>query len=312
MVVLAAGMGSRYGGLKQIDPVGTQGEAILDYSLYDAHRAGFQTAVIIIKEAIKKDFMETVGKRLENCPMEIRYAYQELNKVPEGFTVPEGRTKPWGTSHAVLCARDQIGDAPFGVINADDYYGPEAFQRLYDFLVESKDSQPYEFCMSGYRLGNTVTDNGSVARGVCQTDGEGNLASIVERTRIEKYAGGIHFTTDEGKTWEDVPGDTPVSMNMWGFTQGFVEEIARRFPEFLRDEVPVNPAKAEFYLPMTVGQLLREGKARVKVLPTGDRWYGVTYAEDKPMVVAALKGLTDQGLYPDGLWAGSACSQCAR
>lgn len=302
LVVLAAGMGSRYGGLKQIDPVGTQGEAILDYSLYDAHRAGFQTAVIIIKEAIKKDFMETVGKRLENCPMEIRYAYQELDKVPEGFTVPEGRTKPWGTSHAVLCAREAIGDAPFGVINADDYYGPEAFQRLYDFLVESKDSQPYEFCMIGYRLGNTVTDNGSVARGVCQTDGEGNLTSIVERTRIEKYAGGIHFTADEGKTWEDVPGDTPVSMNMWGFTQGFVEEIARRFPEFLRDEVPQNPAKAEFYLPMTVGQLLREGKAQVKVLPTGDRWYGVTYAEDKPMVVAALKGLTDQGLYPDGLW----------
>ena len=305
LVVLAAGMGSRYGGLKQIDPVGTQGEAILDYSLYDAHRAGFQTAVIIIKEAIKKDFMETVGKRLENCPMEIRYAYQELDKVPEGFTVPEGRTKPWGTSHAVLCAREAIGDAPFGVINADDYYGPEAFQRLYDFLVESKDSQPYEFCMIGYRLGNTVTDNGSVARGVCQTDGEGNLTSIVERTRIEKYAGGIHFTADEGKTWEDVPGDTPVSMNMWGFTQGFVEEIARRFPEFLRDEVPMNPAKAEFYLPMTVGQLLREGAARVKVLPTGDRWYGVTYAEDKPMVVAALKGLTDQGLYPDGLWAAS-------
>ena len=306
LVVLDAGMGSRYGGLKQIDPVGTQGEAILDYSLYDAHRAGFQTAVIIIKEAIKKDFMETVGKRLENCPMEIRYAYQELTKVPEGFTVPEGRTKPWGTSHAVLCARAEIGDAPFGVINADDYYGPEAFQRLYDFLVESKDSQPYEFCMIGYRLGNTVTDNGSVARGVCQTDGEGNLTSIVERTRIEKYPGGIHFTADEGKTWEDVPGDTPVSMNMWGFTQGFVEEIARRFPEFLRDEVSQNPAKAEFYLPMTVGQLLREGAARVKVLPTGDRWYGVTYAEDKPMVVAALKGLTDQGLYPDGLWAGSA------
>ena len=157
--------------------------------------------------------------------------------------------------------------------------------------------------MIGYRLGNTVTDNGSVARGVCQTDGEGNLTSIVERTRIEKYPGGIHFTADEGKTWEDVPGDTPVSMNMWGFTQGFVEEIARRFPEFLRDEVPQNPAKAEFYLPMTVGQLLREGKAQVKVLPTGDRWYGVTYAEDKPMVVAALKGLTDQGLYHDGLWA---------
>ena len=244
--------------------------------------------------------------------MEIRYAYQELNKVPEGFTVPEGRTKPWGTSHAVLCARDQIGDAPFGVINADDYYGPEAFQRLYDFLVASKDSRPYEFCMIGYRLGNTVTDNGSVARGVCQTDGEGNLTSIVERTRIEKYAGGIHFTADDGKTWEDVPGDTPVSMNMWGFTQGFVEEIAQRFPEFLRNEVVENPAKAEFYLPMTVGQLLREGAVRVKVLPTGDRWYGVTYAEDKPMVVAALKGLTDQGLYPDGLWAGSACSQCAR
>ena len=170
LVVMAAGMGSRYGGLKQIDPVGSHGEAILDYSLYDAHQAGFDTAVIIIKEAIKKDFMETVGKRLENCPMEIRYAYQELTKVPDTFEIPENRVKPWGTSHAILCAREQIGDVPFAVINADDYYGKSAFRGLYEYLTHAQDDKYYDYCMVGYFLGNTVTENGSVARGVCNKD----------------------------------------------------------------------------------------------------------------------------------------------
>jgi NDP-sugar pyrophosphorylase family protein len=300
LVVMAAGMGSRYGGLKQIDPVGSHGEAILDYSLFDAHEAGFETAVIIIKEAIKKDFMDTVGKRLENCPMEIRYAYQEMDKaLPAGFAVPEGRTKPWGTSHAVLCAREEIGDAPFAVINSDDYYGKQSFREIYNFLSDTTDGC---FCMVGYQLGKTVTDNGSVARGVCQTNEQGYLTAIVERTRIEKYENGIHFTVD-GENWEDLSADTPVSMNMWGYTPAFLAEIAARFPKFIAEEVPANPAKAEMFLPMTVGQLLEEGKATVKVLRTADQWFGVTYAADKPVVVAALKAMADEGQYPDGLWS---------
>ena len=303
LVVMAAGMGSRYGGLKQIDPVGSQGEAILDYSLFDAYEAGFETAVIIIKEAIKKDFMDTVGKRLEKCPMEIRYAYQEIEKnVPAGFEIPAVRKKPWGTSHAVLCAKNEIDGAPIAVINADDYYGKSAFRAIYEFLCNAQDGEVYNYCMVGYHLGNTVTDNGSVARGVCCTDENNYLATIVERTRIEKYAGGIHFTTDDGATWEDLPANTPVSMNMWGYTPSFMAEIEARFPAFLENDVPKNPEKAEFFLPMTVSALLNEGKARVKVLESADKWYGVTYAADKPQVVAALKAMTEEGKYPDGLW----------
>ena len=300
LVVMAAGMGSRYGGLKQIDPVGSQGEAILDYSLYDAHEAGFEIAVIIIKKAIEKDFMDTVGERLKKCPMEIRYAYQEHYKeLPEEFEIPAERTKPWGTSHAVLCAKNEIGDAPFVVLNADDYYGKSAFKVAYDALMESQEGSNY--FMVGYQLGNTVTDNGSVARGVCQTNAEGYLTAIVERTRIEKYEGGIHFTED-GENWEDLAFDTPVSMNMWGYTTEFLKEVEARFPKFLEEDVPKNPAKAEFFLPMTVGALLKEGKATVKVLRTPDKWYGVTYAADKPQVVAALKEMTEAGKYPNGLW----------
>jgi len=301
LVVMAAGMGSRYGGLKQIDPVGSQGEAILDYSLFDAHEAGFETAVIIIKEAIAKDFMDTVGKRLEKCPMEIRYAFQELDKIPAGYSVPAGRTKPWGTCHAVLCAAQQIGDAPFAVINADDYYGKSAFRVIYDELMHT-DPASYDYCMVGYRLGNTVTENGHVARGVCCTNDAGYLTTIAERTRIEVYEGGIHFTEDEGKTWTDLPAETPVSMNMWGYTATFLAELKDRFPAFLDSALKTNPEKAEFYLPWAVEQLLSEGKARVKVLSSPDKWYGVTYAADKPQVVAALKEKAQQGLYPDGLW----------
>ena len=303
LVVMAAGMGSRYGGLKQIDPVGNCGEAILDFSLFDAHEAGFETAVIIIKEAIKDDFMELVGARLEKCPMEIRYAYQELEKLPEGYTVPEGRTKPWGTSHAILCAREAIDGAPFAVVNADDYYGKDAYKVIYDFLANNKEEGKYSFCMVGYELGKTVTENGSVARGVCVTNEEGFLTEITERTKIEKYEGGIHFTEDDGATWTELTEDTTVSMNLWGFTEGFIDEAEATFPAFLDAVLGKNPGKAEFFLPSTVSKLLGEDRATVKVLHSADKWYGVTYAADKPVVVAALKEMTDKGLYPEtGLW----------
>ena len=302
LVVMAAGMGSRYGGLKQIDPVGSHGEAILDYSLYDAYQAGFRTAVIIIKKAIERDFMETVGARLKKCPMEIRYAFQETDKLPQGFSVPADRTKPWGTAHAVLCAKEQIDGAPFAVLNADDYYGRDGYKTIYNFLVNIQNENSYDFCMVGYRLGNTVTENGSVARGICTTDENGYLLQVVERTKIEQYEGGIHFTEDDGATWTDVPAEINVSMNLWGFTPAFLEETAARFPQFLSVDVPKNPAKAEFFLPRIVSELLEEKKATVKVLECADKWYGVTYAADKPVIVAALKAKTEEGLYPDGLW----------
>ena len=302
LVVMAAGMGSRYGGLKQIDPVGSHGEAILDYSLFDAYEAGFRTAVIVIKEVIREDFMATVGKRLEKCPLEVRYAYQEIDKLPEGFSVPEGRTKPWGTGHAVLCAMDAVDGAPFAAINADDYYGKTAYQNLYRFLESAQDTDKHSYCMVAYNMGNTVTENGYVSRGVCQTDEDGFLTSVVERTRIEQYEGGIHYIGDDGESWVDVAADTPVSMNMWGFTGSFMEELKARFPVFLTQTMPGNPEKAEMFLPSIVSQLIDEEKATVKVLRTTDKWYGVTYAADKPTVIAALQALTQQGLYPDGLW----------
>ncbi|MGM9605046.1 MAG: NDP-sugar synthase [Faecousia sp.] len=299
LVVLAAGMGSRYGGLKQIDPVGAHGEAILDYSIFDAYEAGFRTAVILIKEAIREDFMSTVGKRLARSPMEIRYAYQELHKLPEGYAVPEGRVKPFGTGHAVICAGEEVGDAPFAVINADDYYGKAAFKTIYDFLSTSSD--PCGYCMVGYRLDKTVTENGSVARGICTMDKQGNLLDITEQTRIEKYPGGIHFTED-GEHWQDLPGDTIVSMNLMGLLPSFLQEARSRFPAFLDKALAENPMKGEYFLPSIVQQLLTEGKATMKVLTSPDQWYGVTYAADKPVVEKALADMTARGLYPDGLY----------
>lgn len=299
LVVLAAGMGSRYGGLKQIDPVGSHGEAILDYSIFDAYEAGFRTAVILIKEAIREDFMATVGKRLAKSPMEIRYAYQELSKLPEGYAVPEGRVKPFGTGHAVICAGEEVGDAPFAVINADDYYGKAAFKTIFEFLSGSHD--PYGYCMVGYRLDKTVTENGSVARGVCATDETGNLLGITERTRIEKYDGGIHFTED-GQNWQDLAPDTIVSMNLMGFQPSFLREAKSRFPAFLDKAMKENPLKGEYFLPSIVQQLLSEGKATMKVLTSPDQWYGVTYAADKPVVVKALADMAKEGLYPQPLF----------
>ncbi len=298
LVVLAAGMGSRYGGLKQIDALGGNGEAILDYSIYDAYQAGFRTAVILIKEAIREDFMATVGKRLASSPMEIRYAYQELNKLPAGYSVPEGRVKPFGTGHAIICAGEEVGNAPFVVINADDFYGRVAFQKMYEFLSNATD--PFGYCMVGYELGKTVTDNGSVARGVCSTDAQGNLTTITERTRIEKYPGGIHFTED-GETWTDLPADTTVSMNFMGFMPSFLEEAKALFPKALDEILAKNPLKGEYFLPAIVQQMLTEGRATMKVLTSPDKWYGVTYAADKPVVVEALKKMTREGLYPEKL-----------
>ena len=299
LVVMAAGMGSRYGGLKQIDPVGSKGEAILDYSIYDAHKAGFETVVIIIKEAIKNDFLETVGARLKNAPVEIRYAYQELEKLPEGYSIPEGRTKPFGTGHAVLCAKEAIDGAPFAVINADDYYGKSAFKSIYDLL--SATENPYGYCMVGYELSKTVTENGSVARGICSTDENGFLTQVVERTKIEQFEDGIRY--EDGDKWVDVADDTIVSMNMWGFMPSFLDEIEARFVSFLNTTLVENPLKGEYFLPLPVSQLIEEGKATVKVLTSADRWYGVTYAADKPVVMNALHEMQEQGLYPDGLWA---------
>ena len=277
LVVMAAGMGSRYGGLKQIDPVGTQGEAILDYSLFDAYQAGFETAVIIIKEAIREEFMQTVGKRLEKCPMEIRYAYQELHKLPAGYT-----------------------GAPFAVVNADDYYGKSAFRVVYDYLTKAADGEKYDYCMVGYQLGNTVTENGSVARGVCVTE-NGLLTAIAERTRIEKRPEGIAYTED-GENWHVLPPETPVSMNLWGYTPSFLTEIENRMAAFLEKALAENPNKGEFYLPLLVSDLLQEKKATVTVLRSPDKWYGVTYAADRPQVVAAIAQMTKDGKYPDGLW----------
>ena len=298
LVVMAAGMGSRYGGLKQIDPVGSQGEAILDFSLYDAYRAGFETAVIIIKDAIRQDFMETVGQRLKKCPMEIRYAYQELTMLPEGYAVPEGRTKPWGTCHAVLSAREAIGDAPFAVLNADDFYGSTAFQTIFNQL--SNTDAPYSYCMVGYEVGNTVTDHGGVTRGICKADDKGYLTKIVETRGIEKYPRGIRMPVKGG--WEDLDSKTLVSMNLLGFMPSFLDEIENRFPEFLDYTLREDPMKGEFLLPTFVGTLIDEKRITMKVLSSPDKWFGVTYAADKPLVVAALRALTEEGKYPDGLW----------
>lgn len=300
LVVLAAGLGSRYGGMKQIDPVGPNNQLIIDYSIFDARRAGFETVVFIIKKEMEEAFKEAIGNRLSKI-MDVKYAYQRLEDLPTGFTVPQGRTKPWGTSHAVLSAQHLL-NGPFAVINADDYYGPEAFQVVYEYLFTCRDDQKYNYCMVGYLLQNTVTENGSVARGVCTANDDGTLASITERTCIEKMADGIKFTEDDGQTWTTLPGDTLVSMNLWGFNGSLLQEVRERFATYLTEHLPQNPLKCEYYLPIVVGQLLAEDKAQVKILESHDKWYGVTYKEDKPEVVEALAQKTAQGIYPKNLW----------
>lgn len=301
LVVMAAGMGSRYGGLKQVDPVGNHNQLIIDYSIYDARRAGFETVVFVIKHEIEDTFKAAIGDRLSKV-INVKYAYQQLDDLPEGYSVPEERVKPWGTAHAILAAR-KVVDGPFAVVNADDYYGPEGFKKIYDYL-ESHPDQPgcYEFAMVGYLLGNTVTENGHVARGICEEDSENYLTRVTERTRIEKDGENARFTEDDGKTWTELPGSTIVSMNLWGFTRSFIDEAEKRFPAFLDKAVVENPLKGEYFLPSVVTQLLEENKARVKVLRSTDKWYGVTYRDDKPVVVKAIADMTASGLYPDKLW----------
>lgn len=300
LVVMAAGMGSRYGGLKQIDPVSDKGEIILDFSLYDALMAGFEKVIFIIKEENERDFRNLIDDRAGRR-LQVEYAFQKLDDIPAGYRVPEGRVKPWGTCHAVLSARDLI-DGPFAVINADDYYGPGAFQSIYAFLEGVADGSKYQYCMVGYRLENTLTENGHVARGVCSVSGDGYLQDIVERTRIMRREEEIAFSEDEGKTWQPLAADTTVSMNFWGFTRSFVDEMEARFPAFLDRALAENPMKGEYFLPGVVDQLLGEEKASVRVLPSRDKWYGVTYKEDKQSVVDALQAMKDRGLYPEKLW----------
>ena len=301
LVVMAAGMGSRYGGLKQLDPVGAHGELIIDYSIYDARRAGFETVVFVIKHAIEETFKAGIGDRLSKV-MDVRYAYQELDDLPEGYAVPEGRVKPWGTCHAILAAR-KVVDGPFAVINSDDYYGPEAFREMYDYLSTHEDRPGcYEYAMVGYLLGNTVTEHGHVARGVCVETADHFLRSVTEHTHIEKDGDNARSTRDGGETWEQLPGDTIVSMNLWGFTRSFLTEAEERFPAFLDRALKDDPVKGEYFLPSVVSALIGEGKARVKVLRSRDRWYGVTYHEDKPVVVSAIARMTQEGLYPANLW----------
>ena len=300
LVIMAAGMGSRYGGMKQIDPVDDQGHIIMDFSIYDAKEAGFEKVVFIIKEENLEDFKQVIGNRVAE-KMEVAYVFQKLENLPEGFEVPEGRVKPWGTGHAVLSAIDVI-DGPFAVINADDYYGRQAFKEIYDFLSTHEDDDKYRYTMVGYVLENTLTENGHVARGVCVTDENGYLEKINERTRIEKREGGAAYTEDDGATWITIPEGSTVSMNMWGFTESILGELKDRFANFLNENLEKNPLKCEYFLPFVVDELLKEGKATVQVLTSLDKWYGVTYKEDKPVVVAAIQALKDQGLYPEKLW----------
>lgn len=304
LVIMAAGMGSRYGGLKQIDPVDDKGHLIIDFSIYDAIRAGFREVVFIIKKELEADFREVIGDRISRF-VKTSYVYQEVTALPMGYSVPEGRGKPWGTGHAVLLCAGAV-DGPFAVINADDYYGSRAFQMIYDELCRAQDDDSYRYSMVGYVLENTLTENGHVARGVCTTGADGNLSGIHERTRIERRGAGAAYTEDDGATWTEIPAGSTVSMNLWGFTPSILRELQERFTVFLDANFPVNPLKCEYFLPTVVGELLQEGKATVKVLKSPDKWYGVTYRPDHEIVVEAVKAMKAAGTYPDELWKGEA------
>ena len=296
LVIMAAGMGSRFGGLKQMTPADEEGHFIIDFSLYDAYQAGFRRVAFIIKREIEQTFRETIGARMEKW-FHVDYVYQELDRLPEGFAVPEGRRKPWGTAHAVACCRGVV-EGPFAVINSDDFYGRGAYEAIYRFLTENK--ALHHYAMLGYQLRNTVTEFGSVARGVCHVQ-DGMLLDITERTKIFKRGQDAAYTED-GETFVPLSGDSLVSMNFWGFTPEILDEIWDAFPAFLAENLPVNPEKCEFYLPTFVGSRLAEGKVRVRVLPCMETWHGVTYKEDLDSVKAAIGQLKREGKYPARLW----------
>ena len=296
LVVMAAGMGSRFGGLKQIAPVDEQGHVIIDFSLFDAWRAGFREIVFIIKPEQEETFRAVIGDRMQNY-FHVSYVHQTLERLPSGYAVPEGRVKPWGTGHAVACCKGVV-DGPFAVINADDFYGPTAFSTIYDYL--STNQQQNCYAMVGYRLRNTVTEFGSVARGVCSVE-NGLLTDIVERTKIYKRGADAAYTEDE-QTYVDLPGDTTVSMNLWGFTGRMMEELWTRFPAFLDENLPKNPLKCEYFLPYVVDQQLKSGTASVRVLPCEEVWYGVTYREDLASVRSAIAEMKKNGCYEEELW----------
>ena len=296
LVILAAGMGSRFGGLKQIEPVDPEGHIIIDFSMYDAWRVGFRDVVFIIKREMEAEFRECIGDRMEQY-FHVSYVYQDLDRLPEGIEAPEGRTKPWGTGHALACCKGVV-NGPFAVINADDFYGRTAFSEIYDFLAAQTDESKY--AMVGYRLKNTVTEFGSVARGVCEIEA-GMLTGVTERTKIFKKGADAEYTED-GEHFIDLPGDTTVSMNFWGFSPLYLRELAQRFPAFLDENLPRNPLKCEYFVPSIVDAQLHAGTADVTMLHTDDAWHGVTYHDDLPDVVAALRALRDAGKYPDNIW----------
>jgi len=293
---MAAGMGSRFGGLKQITPVDSQGHMIIDFSLYDAYRAGFRKIVFIIKHEIEEEFREKIGRRMERF-FDVTYVFQQLDVLPDGFSVPEGRVKPWGTGHAVACLSGLV-DGPFAVINSDDYYGPTAYRAMFDFLRQDLPETCY--AMVSFPLRNTVSENGSVSRGVCRIE-DGLLRSVTERTQIVKRGDDAAYTED-GKTFVPLSGDTPVSMNFWGFRRGILDRLNRSFPAFLTEQLPTNPLKCEYALPTVVADQIAHGGATVRVLSTTDDWFGVTYPEDLPGVKDAIARLKAGGTYPDVLW----------
>lgn len=295
LVVLAAGMGSRYGGLKQMDPMGPNGEVILEYSVYDALQAGFDHIVFIIKKAIEQDFKEMIGHKIEKH-VKVDYVFQELDVLPEGYSIPEGRVKPFGTAHALWCCKDVL-DGPFAVINADDYYGQACYRELYEFLNNQASDDHY--AMVGYVLDNTLPEQGSVARGQCIVE-DGQLINVIERVKIERHGDKVEYF--ENDVWNEIHPETLVSMNMWAFTPKIIQEINNKFPYFMEVTCKENPLKGEMYIPSIVGDLLVDKKCEVKMLESKDRWYGVTNPEDKEKVKAGIQSLYDKGCYPDALW----------
>ena len=299
LVVMAAGIGSRYGGLKQIDPVGPSGEIVLDYAIYDAIRAGFKKVVFIIRKDIEEVFREKVGLTIERH-IEVEYVFQELDMLPEGFTIPQGRTKPWGTAHAVLCAKDAV-TAPCAVINADDFYGSDSYRSLGEYLRSAEDKNGLcDFSMVGFILNNTLTEHGHVARGICTPTPDGYLDHVVERTKLQRFGHGVRFTED-GENWTDIDANSIVSLNFWGLTPSIFPELEARFPVFL--EANAENLKAEFFIPTVINDLIQEGKARAKILPTISSWFGVTYQEDKPKLKEEIQKKITTGEYPQNLWS---------